>query len=253
MAEYVKHMNDIMWSYIYRFNYTDKIIVPIIICGMICGVLMVFLKKKQIILFFMVLAAGSVNYAVIRSPVISTKLFTALHTTGSVIAGSSRYADEFYKITGYAVKTEKDVVYIIYHQPDKRIKKKLINSSAGQLYLGYFNCEKRITGCLGISLIHEISLWLVIFSCILFLKKNILSNFPILIVTTLYGCLITDDVTVGAVLFFAMAYCVRHIILLLKRREKHEKESKNYPGNSNSNDSISDTVIHHRCCRRKRK
>lgn len=217
VIEYIKHLNDVIWSFIYQFNFTDKIIIPLVIVSVLCGIMLSFIKGKNIFLLLTVITAMSVNYAVIRSPMLSPKLHLALQTTGSVIAGSARYSKDFYAITNKKAETTSDVVYIIYHLQDKEIKKKLLNSTAGQLYLGYFNCEKRVTGILFLPLIMEFPIWIVLLFLLFLFRKNLIQNSPTLLLTILYGCLFTDDVTVGVVLFLFMTICVRHIIKILAK------------------------------------
>lgn len=259
MIEYIKHLNDTLWSFIYQFNFSDKIIVPLVIVSVLCVILLSFIKKNNIFLLFAVIAAMSVNYAVIRSPILSTKLHFALQTTASVIAGSDRYAKDFYAITNKKADSATDVVYVIYRLQDKEIKKELLNSTAGQLYLGYFNCEKRVTGILFLPLTMEFSIWIVLLFLLFIFRKKLIRNSPTLLVTILYGCLFTDDVTVGAVLFLLMTVCVRHIIKFLmeggrwkkvkKRFVKKEDEYEEETGNINIYRTDFSTVNDSNLCR----
>ena len=228
----IMQSNDELWNLLYTLSSTvsDRIILAIVLVSAMVGIITALLPKYKV--FIVVLIMMSVNYGVMRVPMIHPKLNFALKNVSSVVTQSERYTNDFCNITNSETVSSKDIVQTIYRIDNSILKEKLINSSTGQLYQGYFHAEKRITS-FGISLVSEFPIWLFIFFLIILLlikKENKNSVILSIAITVIYGICVTNDCTYGALVYIVLAICVnktiQKILLSLRRNKKDEENEK---------------------------
>lgn len=218
--------NDQLWHQLYQITATinDRIILTLLLIGTITGILCGLLCKGTA---GIVAVAMSVNYGVMRVPVIHTKLSFALQTVSSVIANSTSYANEFQAITHCETVSQYQIISSIYQVRDETLKQSLLNSSAGKLYQGYFHAEERITSFLGVPLTNEIPMVVFMMFIITFMllkKENKISLILVIAILLVYTCFITKDCTIGTICFLFSALCVRHTTYTCKNELLRRKK-----------------------------
>ena len=185
--ELLRMYNDILWKYIYRvFSiFTDNIPLILFILAFCIAPIIVFIrthiiKKQYLCGIIEPILCCSVNYAMIRTPMIHPRMNLALSVTSDIIYVSDTYKNTFANIFDInEVTGTKDIAMRLYHATVGK-RDILVNSNPTELYRHFFSTFDSIMSCPfvenitsnSISIINGVLTLLLILILSISLNKN---------------------------------------------------------------------------------
>lgn len=146
----LKVFNDKIWTCAFKNTslLSDNIAVCIIMFSVFCSLVFVVLRKvitKNVYVYGIldIIAGASVNYAIVRIPMIHWRINRALSVVSSIILNSNEYLSNFNHSLGMTCDSSLEIVKVLYFATEQQ-RKVLMSAAPEDLYGHFFKTYDEI-------------------------------------------------------------------------------------------------------------